>query len=309
MSEWLSGDADRAGERFRLDRRAVASAFATAAADYDRQAVLQSCIAGRLAERLELMRIAPRRILDAGSGTGTGRRLLRARYRRAHTVSIDIALPMVLADRRHDRRPWSRASYVCGDAAALPFADGSFELLYSNLMLQWCNDAEAVLREFRRVLGSDGLLMFSTFGPDTLRELRVCWQEVDARSHVNAFIDMHDLGDALIRCGFAGPVLETEYMTLTYADVRSLAADLKSVGAHNVTAGRNRALTGKDAWARMCAAYERFRRDGRLPATFEVVSGHAWVPAPGTRPQDGSTVAAFPLARLRGSRRGADPAA
>jgi malonyl-CoA O-methyltransferase len=149
-------------------------------------------------------------------------------------------------------------------------------------MLQWC-DPDAVFAEFRRVLKPAGLLSFSAFGPDTLRELRLAWRQADAHSHVHQFIDMHDLGDALVRNGFAAPVLDVERFTLQYRDVRQLAADLKAIGAHNSTAGRARGLTSPRKFAAMQAAYEEFRRDGRLPATFEVVFAHAWAPAQAAR--------------------------
>jgi len=150
--------------------------------------------------------------------------------------------------------------------------------VFSNLMLQWCQDPDAVFGECRRVLKPGGLLTFTTFGPDTLVELRRAWAAADSRTHVNRFIDMHDLGDALVRSGLAEPVMDVERFTLTYAEVRDLMRDLKDIGAHNANAGRPRGLTGKGTLARMTAAYEAFRKDGRLPATYEVVYGQAWCP-------------------------------
>jgi malonyl-CoA O-methyltransferase len=176
-------------------------------------------------------------------------------------------------------RPFER---VCADAQVLPLKDVSVDLIVSNLMLQWC-DPDAVFAEFRRVLRPQGLLSFSALGPDTLRELRSAWQQVDAHSHVHQFIDMHDLGDALVRNGFAAPVLDVERITLQYLDVRKVAADLKATGAHNSTAARARGLTTPRKFAAMQAAYEQFRQDGRLPATYEVVFAHAWVPAQSAR--------------------------
>jgi malonyl-CoA O-methyltransferase len=190
------------------------------------------------------------------------------------------------------RQSWLRRfARVCADAAQLPFADGSVDLILSNLMLQWC-DPDRVFAEFRRVLCPQGLLCFTTLGPDTLCELRSAWATVDSHTHVNQFIDMHDIGDALVRAGFASPVLDVERYTLTYLDVQKVAADLKDTGAHNSTAGRPRGLTGRGRFAALQAAYEAFRRDGRLPATYEVVFAHAWTPAgPARRPgQDGSSV-------------------
>jgi malonyl-CoA O-methyltransferase len=171
-----------------------------------------------------------------------------------------------------------RADFVCAEASQLPFADACCDLIYASLVLQWCEDLDATLLEWRRLLKPHGLLLFSTLGPDTLKELRAAWSEVDEFNHVNRFLDMHDVGDALIRAGFVEPVLDVEHLTLTYGDAPSLMRDLKRIGAHNVTAGRRRGLMGSGRLAAFTTAYERFRRDGRLPATYEVVYGTAWAP-------------------------------
>jgi malonyl-CoA O-methyltransferase len=149
------------------------------------------------------------------------------------------------------------------------------DLILSNLMVQWC-DPDAVFAEFRRVLAPHGLLNFTTLGPDTLRELRSAWSGVDSHTHVNQFLDMHDIGDALVRAGFASPVLDVERYTLTYLDLRRVAADLKATGARNATLGRAKGLTGRGRFNALQTAYEAYRQDGRLPATYEVVFGHAW---------------------------------
>jgi malonyl-CoA O-methyltransferase len=171
-----------------------------------------------------------------------------------------------------------RAGFVCAEASQLPFADASCDLLYASLLLQWCDDLDATLLEWRRLLRPHGLLLFSTLGPDTLKELRSAWSAVDGYVHVNRFLDMHDVGDALIRAGFVEPVLDVEHITLTYEDATGLMRDLKSIGAHNVTAGRRRGLMGRGRLAAFAAAYEKFRQEGRLPATYEVVYGTAWAP-------------------------------
>jgi malonyl-CoA O-methyltransferase len=231
-----------------------------------------------LLERLALTTLKPRVVLDAGSGTGHGTRALKRRYPQALVIALDYSGPMLDASAK--QRPWLRRfERLQADAGLLPFKDASIDLIASNLMLQWC-DPDAVFAEFRRVLAPEGLLTFSTFGPDTLRELRAAWAQVDAHTHVHQFIDMHDLGDALVRAGFSAPVLDVERFTLHYLDVRKVAADLKATGAHNATVGRVKGLTGRRKFATMQAAYERAREDGRLPATYEVVFAHAWVPAP-----------------------------
>lgn len=262
-----------------IDKDCVRSSFNQAAQDYDRVAVLQREIGGRLLERVGVIRMQPEQILDLGAGTGYVTRLLRKAYPGARVIAVDIAHAMLLQARCKSAW-WRRPRFVCGDIEVLPFQSQSVDLLISNVSLQWCNDLDAVFAEFRRVLRPGGALFFSTFGPDTLRELRVSWQAADAYSHVNTFLDMHDIGDALMRAGLAEPVMDVERITLTYLEVRGLMSDLKVLGAHNVTRGRARGLTGRGAWRAMLAAYENFRREGVLPATYEVVYGHAWAPLP-----------------------------
>ncbi len=261
---------------FELDRRLARASFDRAAAHYDQAAVLQHEVESRLLERLGLVKLDPLHVLDLGCGTGRGSAALLGRYKRAHVVACDIATNM-LAQTRARGRWLRRPSCVGGDAEWLPFADNSFDLVYSNLMLQWCDDLDRAFREISRVLAPGGLLIFTTFGPDTLKELRGSWSQVDRYTHVNAFMDMHDIGDALLRCGLAEPVMDVERLTVTYRDVRGLMRDLKAIGAHNVTRGRSRGLTGKQRLIQFIAAYERYRRaDGLLPASYEVVNGHAW---------------------------------
>ena len=173
---------------------------------------------------------------------------------------------------------------LCGDIEQLPLRDAAIDMVWSNLTLQWVNDPQHTFSEFRRVLAPGGLVMFSTFGPDTLKELRAAYQGADRYTHVNRFIDMHDLGDMLVHGGFAAPVMDMEYMTLTYSNVLALMRDLKAIGAHNMTAGRRPGMTARATLATVERKYERLRHDGRLPATFEVVYGHAWAPQPALSP-------------------------
>jgi malonyl-CoA O-methyltransferase len=262
---------------YALETARVRRSFDRAAKTYDAAAVLHAEVRGNLLQRLQLVTLVPSVVLDAGAGTGHASRALKRRYPKALVVALDSSPQMLKAAGRQQSwlRPFER---VCADAQALPLRDGSVDLIVSNLLLQWC-EPDAVFAEFRRVLTPSGLLSFSAFGPDTLRELRLAWRQVDAHSHVHQFIDMHDLGDALVRNGFAAPVLDVERITLQYLDVRKVAADLKATGAHNSSAGRARTLTGPRKFAAMQAAYEQFRQDGRLPATYEVVFAHAWAPA------------------------------
>ncbi len=260
-----------------LDKREARRAFTRAARRYDEVAVLQREIGQRMLERLELVRLDPDVILDVGAGTGIATSALSKRYRQARVFALDFALPMLHETRR--RGAWLRKPRcICADAEHLPLVDMSVDLIYSNATLQWCNDLEHTFGEFLRVLRPGGLLMFTTFGPDTLKELRESWSAADARAHVSTFLDMHDIGDALVRSHWAEPVVDVERFTLTYENVRTLMRDLKVLGAHNVVAGRHRGLTGKGRLQRMQQAYEKYRENGRLPASYEVDYGHAWAP-------------------------------
>lgn len=271
-----------------IDKRSLRLAFEHAAATYDASAALQNEVCRRMLARLDYIKHRPQAILDAGSGTGNALAALRERYPQAGIVALDIALAMLGRGRR--RLPWwkgllaRRPQAVCADIERLPIAGSTIGMVWSNLTLQWVNDLQSALAEMQRVLVPGGLLMFSTFGPDTLKELRSAWQGADGYTHVNRFIDMHDIGDMLVRGGFADPVMDMEYFTLTYEDVRGLMRELKAIGAHNVTRGRPAGLYGKALLATVTRRYEAFRRDGRLPATFEVVYGHAWKPQPRLSP-------------------------
>jgi malonyl-CoA O-methyltransferase len=261
----------------RIDKQAVRRSFSRSAESYDDVAVLQREIGHRMVERLDYIKLQPQTILDAGAGTGHCSNLLLKRYARARIISLDFALPLLNKAGRRGR--WLRRPHcLCADFEQLPLADQSIDLVFSNVAIQWCSDLNNAFREFMRVLKPNGLLMFSTFGPDTLKELRAAWAEADDRSHTSDFVDMHDIGDMLVNSQFADPVMDVEHMTLTYDTVNGLVKDLKSLGAHNATQQRNRGMTGRKRWQKMLAAYEKFRTEGRLPATYEVVYGHAWRP-------------------------------
>lgn len=283
------------------DKARLTASFNAAAHGYDDIAVLQQTVAAALLERLALMRIRPGWILDLGSGTGGAARELARRFGRARVIQTDIAGEMLRQSRRRSRRWLSRQHYLCADAEALPLRNASVDLVFSSLMLQWCHDLEAVFSGIRQIMRPGGLLLFSSLGPGTLMELRESWREAGDEEvvHVNSFYDMHDVGDALLRTGFADPVMEVENLTLAYGRVFDLMRELKRVGAYNINNGRRRSLTGTERMQRVVAAYEQRRRDGRLPATYEIVYGHAWIPeTPVSRRQaDGSI--SIPLESIR----------
>lgn len=270
-------------EAFALDKRQLRRSFDRAAATYDQAAVLQREVCLRALERLDLVKLEPGLIIDAGSGTGFGARALSKRYPRASVLELDLAGAMVRTARA--LRPWwrqwvgrRREMFVCGDNERMPIRDGAAEMVWSNLAFQWSDDLPGVFSECRRVLHAEGLLTFTTFGPDTLKELRQAFPPESGKVHVNRFLDMHDIGDMLVHAGFANPVMDMEVLTLTYESVEQLMRELKALGAHNITGGRGRGLTGRGTLRQLKNRYEALRRDGRLPATFEVIYGHAWKP-------------------------------
>jgi len=266
---------------FLPDQKKVRAAFDRAAPNYASAALLQHEVNLRLLARLDEVILHPHHILDVGAGVGNATHVLMHRYPDATVIALDIAPAMLLMARGNiPKLSNSQTHFICADAAHLPVRAEYFDLIYSNLTLQWCPDLDQALSELRRVLRSDGLFIFTTFGPDTLRELRSAWRAVDNYSHVNAFFDLHDIGDALTRNGFRGVIIDIEHFTLTYANVMSVMNDLKTIGAHNVTHGRPRGLTGRKRLESLIENYETLRINGRIPATYEVIYGHGWA---GTR--------------------------
>jgi len=257
-----------------LDRRAIRRYAGRASASYDGAAVLARELRDTMLRRLEFVAFAPTAILDLGCGTGEGAAALAVRWPDARVVALDFAPAML--GKLAERPGTTRIERTLAEAEFLPFPEAAFDLVFSNLALPWCEDVDAVFTEVARVLAPQGLFTFTTFGPDTLCELRSAWRAVDEADHVHPFTDMHDLGDGLVRAGLAEPVLDVSRYTLTYPDTDALMRDLKAIGAQNAASGRPRGLTGRGRIAAMAAAYEPLRSNSVLPATFEAVFGQAW---------------------------------
>ena len=261
---------------FGLDRRAVARAFDRASGSYDAAAELQARVRDELVSRLAELKVEPAIVLDLGAGTGHSTRALKRKFPKALVIAADIA-PGMLAQAREQSRWLRRFERVRADAYALPFRTAGVDVVFSSLMLQWCDDLDAVFAEIARVLKPGGLLLFSTFGPGTLAELREAWAAGDAaNNHVNHFFDPQALGSALMHAGLAEPVLDVDRIVMKYDDAFALMRELKSIGAHNVTNGRARGLTGRRRLEAMTRAYEALRSDGKLPATYEVIHASSW---------------------------------
>jgi malonyl-CoA O-methyltransferase len=266
-------------DEFFVDVRAVRRAFDRAAPTFDAAAAVHSEIRARLMERLDVVRLQPERVLDLGAATGHGARALQDRYPRAQVIAFDLSSRMLRQSKRQQR--WLRRfQRVAGDAHRLPLRDLSIDMIFSNLMLQWSSDPDAVLNEARRVIRPQGLFTFATLGPDTLKELRGAWSQVDGHTHVHRFIDMHDLGDALMRAGFAEPVMDTQRLTITYADPKTLLRELRDTGSSNLAQGRRRGLAGRRIAKSFEEQHAQTVQDARWPITLELVFGHAWAGEP-----------------------------
>ena len=277
----------------RLDPQQVRRAFARAASTYEQHDALQREVGARLLDSLDYYEGTPQRVLDIGCGTGRGTAALKKRWPKAEMIALDLAPSMLRRARRYGgwRKPFAR---VCADGQALPFADRSMDVVYSNLCMQWCETPRPLLAECARVLKPGGFMVASSLGPDTLWELRAAWAAADAsQAHVGRFLDLHEVGDAALAAGLKDPVLDSDRITLDYADVRGLLVDLKGLGATNADRERPHALTGKVRFQTMLDAYETHRRDGRIPATWEVITLHAWGPPQGFLPRHGERATPF----------------
>ncbi|MGE8279263.1 MAG: malonyl-ACP O-methyltransferase BioC [Stenotrophomonas sp.] len=283
-----------------FDRNHVRRAFARAASSYHAAAVLQQEVAKRLLESLDYLEDRqPAVVLDVGSGPGHSTAAMKKRWPKAQVIALDLAQPM-LVEAKKQAGWWRPFSRVCADARALPLADNSVDVIFSNLCLQWVEDLPAVFAGFRRVLKPGGLLVCSTFGHDTLVELRSAFAQADDTAHVSRFVQIAQFGDALLAAGFRDPVLDRDMFTLTYDDLPALMRELKAIGATNAMTERRHTLTGRGRFAAASAAYEPLRRaDGKLPSSWEVIYAHAWAPAPGAPIREhGHDVASVPLSAI-----------
>lgn len=257
-----------------LDRTAIRRHADRASACYDESAVLAAELRGQMLRRLDWVAVTPDTVLDLGCGTGHGAAALAARWPRARVIALDVSAAMLGQAARRDGA--GRIERLRAEAEAIPLHDASVDLVYSNLMLPWCEDIDAVFDEVARILRPRGLFTFTTFGPDTLHELRSAWREAGGATPGHPFTGMHELGDGLVRARFAEPVLDVSRFTLTYPDVAALLRDLKATGSQSAVSGRARGLTGRGRRHVLEAAYERSRDSDCLPASYEVVFGQAW---------------------------------
>jgi malonyl-CoA O-methyltransferase len=263
--------------------RDVRRRFDRAAAAFDAGDFVHRHAAEGLFERMSPMLVNVKTTLDAGAATGGASRELARRYRGSHVVRLDHSLEM-LKQAKKSRSRFSRMSELQADALALPLRPGSVDLVFANMLLPWVDDLGQLFSGINRVLRKDGLFVFSALGPDSLHELRQAWAKVDPGEHVNTFMDMHDVGDRLLKAGMREPVLDVDYLSVTYPNADALIADLTLAGARNSLTERRRTLTGKRRFRDMTRVLNSFCRDGSLACRLELVFGHAWGGGPAQRP-------------------------
>ncbi|WP_159017037.1 malonyl-ACP O-methyltransferase BioC [Cognatiluteimonas profundi] len=295
-----------------FDRRHIRRAFSRAARSYDAAAALQHAVEAHLLDSLSYLEqrngagVAPQLVVDVGCGPGRAAARMQQRWPRARVLALDLALPMLQSRAvKPDWHPLRRGvQRVCADAAALPLADGCVDVLFSNLCLQWVEDLPSVLAGFRRVLKPGGLLLLSSFGPDTLHELRSAFASADAMPHVSPFAAIAQWGDALMAAGFRDPVLDRDVTISRYPDLPTLMRELRAIGATNALRARRHSLTGKARLAQAAAAYAAASGDGPLPATWETITAMAWGPPAGAPIRDdGGEIARFPADNIPVRRR------
>lgn len=264
---------------------------------------LHQRIRQELLSQLDYLRLEPQVVVNLGHGAPPPAAALWRRYRPRHLLLAETSLPSALASRRH--RPWfSRVSALCCRPEALPLPDGSADLVVADMLLPRLADVSAVLRECARVLTRGGVLLVSAAGPDTLKELRAAWGRVDRHSHLHSYMDMHDLGDAMVAAGLAEPVLSADPLTVEYPDLDGLLRDVASWRGGNATTGRAAGLTTAGRLQQVETVYRTdFGHHGRLPATVELIYAHAWGSGRGNRSRGDARLATFPVEQLRGSGR------
>ncbi|HJP04179.1 MAG: malonyl-[acyl-carrier protein] O-methyltransferase BioC [Chromatiales bacterium] len=276
-----------------LNQQQLRTAQGKVAAGYDAADFFCAEIRARLLERLGLISLVPQTVLELGAGTGAAAAEIRHIYPETALIQLDWSFPMLRS------AAGITGSLVCADGHRLPLTDRSVDMALSNMMLPYCADPERVFHETRRVLKAPGLFLFSTLGPDSLRELRRAWAKVDDHVHVHEFADMHNIGDALIKAGFSEPVMDVEMLTVTYTDIGRLVADLRGTAATNFCQQRSRGLTTPARWQQMRRELEASRdTEGRWNLSLEVIYGQAWAGEPGTGISMEDGEARFPLSRL-----------
>jgi malonyl-CoA O-methyltransferase len=254
--------------------------FNRAALTYDSYSTLQDIISCNLIDRLKTIKLDPLHILDLGCGTGTNGLNLRRKYKKSRIINYDFSENMLKMARIKQKKiilgGLNPYSYICADIEAIPLEENSLDLVWSSSTLQWCNDLDLVFNQVKKILKPRGLFIFSTFGPNTLNELREITENLFNEKKTSTFIDMNNIGNLLMHSGFINPTLDVENLTVKYKEVEKLFKDIKSIGATNGNVSKNRGLSGRSFTKKIIDNYEAYRENNLLPASYEVIYGHAW---------------------------------
>jgi len=262
-----------------LNPEHVRRRFDRAASQFDDADFVHATTRQGLLARLEPLLTEAKMVVDLGSATGSANRLLRKRFKGARIISVDFAHQML--EQARGKKSWlSKTAFVQARAEALPFANESIDVIFSNQLLPWISSPATVFSEVARVLRKGGVFAFATLGPDSFREIRRAWGQVDDNPHVNSFPDMHDLGDGLVSAGLRDPVLDVDRLRIDYRTVDRLLADLTACGARNALANRSDALTGRRRYAAMLHALADTASDESTALDLELVYGHCWGAGP-----------------------------
>lgn len=240
---------------------------------YDKAAMLPELMGERLLEKLDFIKLSPHTILDLGTGTGSLIKPLQKRFSKAKIIGMDLSHAMLKQAQK--KQGWfNKQPLVTGDMLSLPLQNQSINLIVMNCVLPWCDDLPATFKEIARVLKPEGLLLFSTCGPDTLKELKLAWSQVDTLEHINRYTDMHDIGDMLLSTGFSDPVMDMEQVTIYFSSLKQMLTELQHLGSINFNENKSRGLQSKNLLNQLSQHY--LKQDDKYPATVEIVYGHAW---------------------------------
>lgn len=275
----------------------IVNAFNTSAPGYEQAAIVQKEIGQRLFDRLDYIKLKPHRILDLGCGSGYFSSQLQQKYPEAQLVSLDLSQAM-LAQIPHRQKTLDSWSLTAANMDQLPFAEASFDLIFANQALHWSQNLPELFFELNRVTRPDGCLMFSTLGPDSLKEIRQAWAGLDSHAHTNPFVDMHDIGDWLLQAQWHDPVVDMSPLSVHYASVADLLRSLQAQGVKNIHPQRPAGLMGRQRWQAFCQALaEQATANGKIPLSYEVVYGQAWKGELAQRREGQDTY--IPLSQLR----------
>lgn len=293
----MPADTNNTPESNPLDFKAITKARLMASDTYVKAAIAQHAIADALLQRCQIMRKPPQKILEIGAADGYLSKKLLSTYPEAEVIAVDPCSELLQQSQNGllEKHP----KIIIADADTYPFAERGFDLIISNLFLHWLPNPQQSLKIWKSLLQDDGILLFTTLGPDTLCELKQCFSGLENYSHTHKFTDMHLIGDWLLAAGYTDPVMDVDIWKLTYDNLSRLFMDLKQTGSQCASLNRPQGLYGINKWRQMSNNYLALAdKDGLLPATLEVIFAHA-VNSKLQSNTNSSSEATFPIDLLR----------